>query len=203
MVKRKEVFYRAYEPNVTQWLRQVIEPGMTVYVVGAHLGIHVLMIASLLRGKGHVHAFEGWAENYRLLARNIACNPRLSDVISPHHCAVGDCSGERPMMAGPSDGRHHMAATCDPLESTVIVPVTTLDDFRAIKSSDPDVILLDIEGFEQEALTGSLETLATCRPLLVVEHHRRQERLVAWLRKHGYCVERIDRRHLFATPAPA
>jgi len=200
MVNRREVFYRAYEPNVTGWLKQAIAPGMTVYVVGAHLGIHVLIAARLLRDVGHVFAFEGWPDNCDFLRRNIACNPRLARVVTVIHSAVGCRSGTQRMLEGPSDGRHRLATADDPVDNTVAVPAVTLDCFSTTTGSRPDVVILDIEGSELDALAGAEEMLANCRPSLAIEHHRKQEPLTQWLSEHKYRIDREDRRHLFARP---
>ena len=110
MQRRIEVFFRAYEPNVTAWLEQTIKPGMTVYVVGAHVGIHVLYIARLLQGQGHIYAFEGWPENFALLQRNIALNDHLETGITSVQSVVSEKSGKINMASGGSDGKHHIAA---------------------------------------------------------------------------------------------
>jgi FkbM family methyltransferase len=51
------------------------------------------------------------------------------------------------------------------------------------------VIHLDVEGHEQEALTGALRTIARCRPLIVVETLPGADWLAANLEPLGYRVE--------------
>lgn len=48
---------------------------------------------------------------------------------------------------------------------TVDVPIRRLDDF----SYKPDVIKIDVEGFEINVLNGAVKTLQTHRPLLLIE----------------------------------
>lgn len=199
MRKRVEVYFRAYEPNVTRWLQQSVEPGMTILIVGAHLGIHVLFAAKLLRGQGRVYAFEGWPENYQFLEANISCNPSLAKVVHPVHLAVGMHTGLAHMTTGASDGRHHLSRLDDSLGDQTEVKVTTLDDFCAENAVSPHMVLIDIEGFEIEALTGAQRVLAACRPRLALEHHRNSEGLSQWLLARGYALDVVDRRHLFAS----
>ena len=45
MATRHSIFFRAYEPNVQAMLAAWVRPGMTVYVVGAHVGLPALYIA--------------------------------------------------------------------------------------------------------------------------------------------------------------
>lgn len=197
MLKRIDVYFRAYEPNVTHWLKRVIQPGMTVYVVGAHLGVHVLMIAKLLKGQGHVYAFEGWPENYHLLSRNLACNPQLGRVVTPLQQAVGKHSGTLRMAAGSADGKHHLMTAGDEANTQIEVAATTLDDFWSDVGGCPDVILVDIEGFELEALEGAQGLLTACHPRFILEHHGKAERLTRWLESHDYEIELLDKRHIF------
>jgi FkbM family methyltransferase len=55
-----------------------------------------------------------------------------------------------------------------PADELVDVPVVRVDDvvprFRRVS-----VLQLDVEGFEQNALTGALETIAAWRPIVIVE----------------------------------
>lgn len=49
------------------------------------------------------------------------------------------------------------------------VPVLRLDDFKLPMC---DLLMLDLEGFELYALRGSVETIARCQPVVVVEINR-------------------------------
>lgn len=49
------------------------------------------------------------------------------------------------------------------------VPVLRLDDFKLPMC---DLLMLDLEGFELYALRGAVETIARCRPIVVVEINR-------------------------------
>lgn len=70
------------------------------------------------------------------------------------------------------------------------VPIITLDD---LELHHVDLIYLDVEGYEHRALRGAEYTIATCRPVVVVEVNRAIEivgdspdELRAWLRERGY-----------------
>ncbi len=106
---RLAVFYRAYEPPVTELLRRRLRPGALVYDVGAHVGIHALYMAKLLRGRGRIVAFEAWAANHAVLQRHIARNAPLADIIVPVHLAVGRVVGTVGVVEGATDGTHRLA----------------------------------------------------------------------------------------------
>jgi FkbM family methyltransferase len=198
MRSRLSVFYRAYEPEVSHWLAAHVHPGMTMFILGGHVGIHVLYVAKLLAGQGCVYAFEGWPENYRSLAANIALNPGLQAQVQAIAACISDHTGTIAMSAGSSDGKHHISAESEP--QTITVPATTLDDFAAQEQHRPDLILIDIEGHELAALHGGQQIIEACRPLLLLEHHGHRSALAQWLTARGYKLSDLGKRHMVAQP---
>lgn len=196
MIRRLDVFYRTYENNVTDWLNENIRPGMTVYVVGAHIGIHVLYIAKRLDSAGKIIALEGWPENFESLKNNIALNPRPGVEVIPVQRCVAKESGRAKMAAGSSDGKHHLAAQGD--AQTIEVQATSLDDYWRETTFAPDAILMDIEGYEADALEGARYLIQAYKPKLAIEHHKRDSVVKAWLADHGYTSIIVDKRHIFA-----
>lgn len=197
MRSRLSVFYRAYEPEVTAWLRDTVKPGMTVYVLGGHVGIHVLYIASLLADRGDVVAFEGWPENFASLSQNVKANPTLRPRIELVEAAVTNQFGTVRMVQGSSDGKHAVAAAPD-AGRTIDVSATTLDDFQSTQTQCPDMILMDIEGHEGAALQGAQQLLPACKPTLLLEHHGQADALTQQLAAFNYTVTRLDNRHIIA-----
>jgi len=191
------VFYQAYEPEVSHWLDSIISPGSVFYDIGAHIGIHTLYAAKLLRGKGHIHAFEPWPDNFRQLTRNIELN-HFSKLITPVPLALSDHAAVAAMTVGGSDGTHRLAAEGTSADREV---QTVTLDLYARSAPPPDAIKIDVEGFEYEVLTGGRETLTAHRPKLILEHHGEllRERTSDLLRSFGYRVEQVGRRQISAS----
>jgi FkbM family methyltransferase len=198
MRSRLSVFYRAYERDVSAWLAAQIRPGMTIFILGGHVGIHALYAAKLLVGAGCVYVFEGWPENCEALKTNIRINPRLEPQIQAIASCISDHSGSIAMSAGSSDGKHHVSA--DSGAEAISVPAVTLDDFTAEHALRPDLIVMDIEGHELAALHGGQRIIESCRPLLLLEHHDNQALLARWLSARGYRLSDLGRRHTVAQP---
>jgi FkbM family methyltransferase len=195
---RVSVFYRTYEKAVSDWMDSHVQPGMTVYVVGAHVGVHVLTIAKRLRGEGHIVAFEGWPQNFTHLQRNIALNPQVNVTIEAVPACVAAESGTIAMAQGDTDGKHHIKHKGDTTR-IIEVPAITLDDYHRQHENTPALILVDVEGFEADVLRGATELITAHTPLLVLEHHGEAAALREILHKLGYTVNEY-RRHLYATP---
>ncbi len=201
MLNRRDVFYRGYEPDVGAWLAAEVRPRAVVYVVGAHVGIHVLYLAKLLRGQGRIAAFEGWAENVALLREHVALNAQLhaGEVVEIVPAAVSDHVGTLRMARGASDGKHHVADSGDKTD-TQTVQAVTLDSYWTQHPDCPTLLLIDVEGHEEAVLNGAAALIAACKPVLILEHHDSEAALRAWLAAHDYAVSNTARRHLLAKP---
>ncbi|MCB9452223.1 MAG: FkbM family methyltransferase [Anaerolineaceae bacterium] len=199
--KRVSIFYKTYEKAVSEWLDHHVQPGMTVYVVGAHVGVHVLGIAKRLGDDGHVVAFEGWPENFTYLKRNIAINPQLDATIEPVAACVTAESGTIQMAQGAADGKHHIAndAKEEHASGSIEVPAVSLDDYYAENGNPPALILVDVEGHEADVLRGATHLIAEQKPMLILEHHGKADTLRKKLKALGYSLTRSPR-HLYATP---
>jgi len=164
--------------------------GLLTYDIGAYHGVLTLFFAS--QG-AQVIAYEPNEANHARLIANVRLN-HLTNVIV-RKLAVGNevRSGilrYSPSMAGGG-------SVCAKAEGTVDqrVEISTLDsDIAANALPAPDLIKIDIEGFELEALLGARATLAACHPALFLEMHgetmrekwRKAGEIVAFLRDAGY-----------------
>lgn len=195
---RMAIFYRAYEPEVAALLASSIRPGMVVYDVGAHVGIHALHVAKLLRGSGTVYAFEPWPENASVLQRHVQCNPALAERLIPVPASVGAKAGRSAMVEGGGDGQHRLSREGEAGDRDT--GMVTIDGFAAERPPAPSLILVDVEGEELAVLRGADHVLRTARPQLVLEHHgpERRAALQAHLEALGYRVADLGGRHLHA-----
>jgi len=171
---------------------------MIVFDVGAHVGVHAIYAARLLRKGGTVFAFEPWPENFAGLTKNIALNRKRTCPIEARQMAVGDHEGVSQMVEGPTDGTHHLEANAT--KSTHAVELTTIDAEAERNGKAPDLILVDVEGAEMNVLEGALRVIERRHPALILEHHgsANRRKLADWLVNRGYRVEDLGPRHILA-----
>ena len=195
---RLYIFFRAYEPEVSDALRRLLAGNMIVFDVGAHVGVHAIYAARLLRKGGTVFAFEPWPENFAGLTKNIALNRKRTCPIEARQMAVGDHEGVSQMVEGPTDGTHHLEANAT--KSTHAVELTTIDAEAERNGKAPDLILVDVEGAEMNVLEGALRVIERRHPALILEHHgsANRRKLADWLVNRGYRVEDLGPRHILA-----
>jgi FkbM family methyltransferase len=172
---RHRAWYGAvYEPGAFAYLEAHVKPGAVILNVGAHVGVYALSMASWVGRSGHVYAFEPNPQTREIFEDQIARND-FSDRITVVPLAVGGRSGAAEFSASGAAGFSRLGsanpARTDP-HASVVVQITTIDDFCAARRIAPDWITLDIEGYETAALAGARRTI-TSRPglQLMVELH--------------------------------
>ena len=198
LLGRLVVLFSAYEPEVTAYLSSSVRPGMVVYDVGSHIGVHALYAAKLLDGNGVVYAFEPWPDNFAELRNNLSSNPSLSPRVRPVNKAVGATCGTVSMEAGPTDGTHHVSQ--DGAPSHIDVRMITLDCFSREGGETPSILKIDVEGLEMDVLLGAESLIRKVHPTLIIEHHGTAAcaMLTAWLEDRGYEVRPLGTRHFVA-----
>lgn len=158
--------HQFWEPKTSKLLKELSNDSQHILVAGAHMGYDVLLAAQ--HTQGVVHAFEPIPSLYKRSKENIALNPLLASRITLTQGALGEKVGSINFFIGdirssaiPYSGSHTK-------ERTVVVPVTTIDNYAKKRNVILDLIFLDIEGFEWFALNGAAITLSH-KPKLILE----------------------------------
>jgi FkbM family methyltransferase len=181
------------EPPVQEALRRLLAPGDVFYDIGANVGFFTLLGARLVGPGGRVVAFEPVPWCARAVGHNIELNGFEHAQIRAE--AVGDADGgARLLVVGEaswshleSTGRH--ADVRDEIEVTVV----SLDSLVASGAiPPPDVLKIDTEGAELQAIEGARETIARRRPAIVCELHDTNEAFVALMDELGYDTTNLD-----------
>jgi FkbM family methyltransferase len=177
-----------YEPPEIAWLRRRrLVPGARVFDCGASIGVIAMMLADVVGAGGQVVALEAHAGDAAALTRNRDLN-ELSQLL-PLHAAVASSSGSVPF------GRHGSVDDGSRRWGDQAVPAWSIDDL-ARRYGPPDVVFIDVEGYELEALRGAQETLAAGPDWMVEVHdpgrlgayRATTEAVLDHLRGNGYDV---------------
>lgn len=160
-----------YEPDVRAFLNDALKPGDTFIDCGSNVGYFSVQAGAIVGSSGTVVAIEANPRTYKLLERNLQANA----VGIPVQCAVTTQSGEVELYM-PSDGDVFSSLSTGGLlkgktNQSFKVAARTLDDVvRDLALERVDVVKIDIEGGELDALHSGAHLLSTFRPLVVTEY---------------------------------
>lgn len=104
---------------------------------------------------------------WEVLAANVRKNPGAR--VTPVRAALGEAPGTLTMRYS----WHHLEASPEAARSpeAVEVPLRTVDGLCSEMGFHPDVMKVDVEGYEHSVLRGALRTLREDRPVLFLELH--------------------------------
>lgn len=175
------------EPDMQAALNLLVRPGMTIYDVGANVGFISMIAARLTGPQGRVVCFEPLPSNVRQIQYNAALNNFSHVTVREEAMSDEEGQGCFEVTDFPTTGRL-MNDNLHP-ESTgkLNVRVRRLDAVVAeAKLPLPDLIKMDVEGAEVNVLEGASQTLATARPLMLIELHGTNRAVAHALEEQGY-----------------
>ena len=108
-----------------------------------------------------VYTFEPNPESFRCLCHNV---PELNVV--KFNAALGKLPGLVKMAAPEYTNDDNIGAYRVYFTHDAYVPTLALDSFAFERL---DLLYLDLEGFEQQAIAGAMDTIEACRPVIVLE----------------------------------
>jgi len=157
----------AYEPEVTRVFRRLLRPGMGVIDLGANIGFFTMLSASLVGPAGWVLAMEPNPANVKLLEASRRANGFGQVVVC--QLAGGRAPGLLVLNASYSNGTTSaLPDDANALFGAEVVPCVRADslvpDGRRV-----DLIKVDVEGAEYNALLGCTGVIARDRPRIVSE----------------------------------
>jgi FkbM family methyltransferase len=186
-----------YEPEVWTRVLPGIKRGDCIVDIGAHFGLYAIAFAKRTGVGGCVLAVEADPVNAEVLRAHVRLN-QVEGIVQVIAKALSDREGEAEWHS------QDMQSVAKPAEAGSEAPkveMTTLD--RISEGRRVDVVLVDIEGYEEAALRGGNGLLSdpARRPrLIVIEVHpynwhlcgSSSASLLSFLRGCGYAVTHLD-----------
>jgi FkbM family methyltransferase len=153
----------AEPPEIAELRRGRLAAGSRVFDIGAHQGIVALILARIVGDRGHVVAVEAEPHNAGVARTNATANG--ADNLTIVHAAGGEHEGVlwfKEGLNGVVAGRQ--------APGSIEVPSVSVDGLAA-RFGVPDVVLIDVEGYEGHVLAGARRTIAGGRTDFLVELH--------------------------------
>jgi len=182
-----------HEQHILELLMSKVRPGDVVYDIGGNFGVYTILFAKAVGPNGIVVVVEPESQSYGHLQENLQLNA-LTNVRS-YRLALGDQSGEAKLFLGQVTGA-----------SSLVRPSTTGDGYQRVQVVEgdrlvetenlplPQVVKIDVEGYEGAVIRGLRHTLAhpDCK-LVCCEIHpqllpadMQQEQIFDLLRSLGF-----------------
>jgi FkbM family methyltransferase len=179
--------------------RQCYGDGVVAIDCGANVGVHTIEWAKHMTGWGGVMAIEAQERIYYALAGNIAINNCFN--ARAINAAVSDRAGTMKIPVPnystaasfgslelkQRNGNEFIGQAIDYSESKMVgVPTVSLDSLNLARI---DLIKIDIEGMEMDALAGAVHCIGNLHPILLIETIKSDKSAIAaWLDNLGYTV---------------
>lgn len=156
-----------------------VEPGATVFDIGANLGWYSIQLAKRVKDV-RLFAFEPLPKTFRALEQHLALNGVTQ--VKTARMGFFDKEGELTFYFDPQGSGNASAADLTGLSRVerVVCRVARVDDYALENGVTVDFIKCDVEGAELPVFKGAVETLRRDRPVVFVEMLRK------WSAKFNY-----------------
>lgn len=164
LVDRKLLQIGEYEPPVREAIKNILRPGDVAIDVGAHTGHHTATMLLMTGHAGQILALEPSTERFSLLSKNFSHIPTV------RRLKVGLSSSESTVVLSTEPGQSPTIRQVHDNHS-VDIPTTTLPLLMEQYSlGSIDLMKMDIEGHECEALIGASSHIESVKNLILEIH---------------------------------
>jgi FkbM family methyltransferase len=139
-------------------------PGARIFDIGAHQAVVALILAAITGPEGEIVAVEAEPHNARVAQANVTANGARN--VTVLHAAGAAREGRISF----TESLNGAVASRRGAPGAVEVPAVTVDGL-AKRFGTPDVVFIDVEGYEAHVLEGAAETLAAGASDFMVEVH--------------------------------
>jgi len=196
-----------WETELSRELIKYLQKGSVFLDVGANIGYHSLFAASFLKGSGKVYSFEPISYLCKQLQDSIALN--IIENIEVCNFGVAENDGEAVIHMRAENIGASTLLTFPKIEKfdikdTEKVAIKKLDSFLG-EDAKVDVIKIDVEGYELEALRGAASILRNNHPVIFMEfspvvyvqdYASKPLELIGFLKGFGYSFFSLDEKPL-------
>ena len=173
-ILKKVLISKEYEPEIVDLILKNVNPEKDAINVGANIGLYVNLLADNIQLNGKVLAIEPTPNAFHLLKANIERNENSTKVILFNGIA-SDSPGIFKINIVPGNEEYssvgdisHLAIVNKDFVSLEIVG-ETIDNLVERNGLEPGIIVIDVEGAENNVLNGAIETLKKYHPVIITE----------------------------------
>lgn len=193
---------RIWEPDTIEYMTAHVGGGDIVHA-GTYFGDFLPALSRSLVPSAMVWAFEPNLDNFRCARLTLEINDLRNVKLA--NSGLGDVEKRGSMVTADSGGRplggasYIVESVGDEPGQLSDISITTIDS--AVPSDrNVSVIQLDVERFEEQALKGGVQTIARCRPILILENLPSETWMKDNIYNLGYGESSRVHRNIVVTP---
>lgn len=189
------------EKETLEIFSKVIKRNDIVVEIGGHIGYFSLYFSNIVGEKGKVFVFEPGLNNLPYIKSNVKNHKNIyliekavGDRIGITNFYIDNITGQNNSIVKDFDGLKNTikySMDKDAGVEKVEVEMITLDSFCEKNIIKPDVIKIDVEGFEYEVLLGSEFCLSNF-PIIMVEVQRNHEEIFDFFYQKNYLMFNVN-----------
>lgn len=195
-IQQQLFFLGEYEKPEIDYLYETLKPGNVFVDVGANIGLFSLNASKIVGLEGKVYAFEAFMPNYVKLYDNIKIN-NYTNIVAENNAILNQNSTIE-ILYNESDKNVGMASTyLKNFTSKELVEGFSLDHYFNDKMIEKvDLIKIDIEGGEYNALLGMDRILSELKPKVLIEINQvalensghNENEIIEFFKKYNYKI---------------
>ena len=152
-----------YEMDSNKLVKKYVKHGMIVMDAGANMGYFTLMFAKIV-GTGRVYSFEPSVPVFKKMEENIKLNGFRNIIAENKALSDVDKIDEGNFVYSFKHGGNYTAKKEEKCEFITLDKYFKDNDIQGL-----DFAKIDIDGFEEKMIRGSIETLKRFKPILLLE----------------------------------
>ncbi len=205
-VSRSILVHKQWEAHLQNAIKKLVHPNDRVLIMGSHIGYHAVLISKIIGEGGKAWIFEANPHTYTFLKANIALNDinnaaiynkavfSSNTTLSFNQITKGNTGGSN-LFADYGKSKEPLAFeyTSIPVEA---VSIDSMPDISSI-----NVIQMDIEGCESDAVYGAKNLIDNSPSLIVIQEWstamiKDMDVYLKFWRSKGYRAARIEDAYL-------
>jgi FkbM family methyltransferase len=148
---------------------QLAKHSRCILDIGSHIGLTVMPVSLIC--KNQLHSFELSPTNFKLLKKHIIKN-NITNVALNNYCVGDKCKKILIKDSLISTPNFNLVTLSDSFFcKKLIIDMITIDKYVKEKNILPDLIKIDVEGYEYFVLKGCKDTIKKFNPKIVLSYH--------------------------------
>lgn len=192
-------FEKDYEKDNILFLKENCKQNMTIFDIGAHLGLMSIIASQITNRKSKIYSFEPTPNTFKVLERVIKINNCSGNVFAINQAITKENTIiDFYLSNNEGSNSNSLVSKNHQTRKPIKINATSLDLFVKENMIDNvDLIKIDAEGSEYDVLLGAVSIISQFKPKMILAIHppliknnnHKIEDIYDFLIKHNYSIK--------------